>query len=135
MSSLNEKEVKEYLKKHKKNFPLKMTTFMILLNNIKYVVKVATSTWKNIYKLHQPSDFIVHVNDKDDDGDEEKDAEIKDDKIDDVNVDDEEERQKYTRGSLPKIQIIEENDVENIAAIVMSLFPHSLRKDSVQCGS
>ena len=50
-------------------------------------------------------------------------------------MDDEEEEHEATGGSLLEIQSIEENDVENIAAIVMSLFPHSLRKASVQCGS
>ena len=76
---------------------------MILLKEIEYVVKEATKTWKNIYKLHQPSDSIVHVNEKDDGDDKEEDIEIKYDEIDDVNLDDEKEEQEATRGSLPKI--------------------------------
>lgn len=63
---------------------------MIFLKDIEYVVKVATTTWKNIYKLHQPSDFFVHFDNKDDE-DKEENIEIKDDKLDDVNLDDEEE--------------------------------------------
>lgn len=43
---------------------------MILLKDIKYVVKVATTTWKNIYQLHQPNDFDVHVDDNDDEDEE-----------------------------------------------------------------
>lgn len=134
MLSLNEKEVKESLKNNEQKFTLKMNTCMMLLNNIKYVVKVAR-TWKNTYKLHQPSDFIVHVNGKDDDGDEEEDVEIKYDEIDNVNMDDEEEEQEVARGSLPEIQSIEETDVKKIVVEVMASFPHSLRKTLVQSAS
>ena len=59
-----------------------------------------TTTLRNIYGLHKPSDFVVHVDDKDDeDEDAEEEVEIKDDEIDDVNLDDEEE-QEATRGIL-----------------------------------
>ena len=65
---------------------------MILVNDIEHVVKIATTIWKNIYKLHQPSDFVVHVSvidvayDKEEnDNNDEEDIEI-----DDVNLDDEE---------------------------------------------
>ena len=112
-----------------------MNTCMILLSNIEYVVKVAKMTWKNIYKLHQPSDFFIHINEKDDDGDEKENVEIELDEVDDVNLDDEEEEHESTRGSLPKIQSIEENDAEKIATAVMASFPHSLSKASVQSGS
>ena len=53
-----------------------MNTCMILLKDIEYVVKEDTNTWKKMYKLHQPSDFFVHVNDKDDQ-DEEENVQIK----------------------------------------------------------
>ena len=92
MSSLSKKEVKESLKKNEKNFTLKLNGCMILLKDIESMVKVATTTWKNIYQLHQPSNFVVHVDDNDDE-DEEEEVEIKDDEIDDFNLDDEEEEQ------------------------------------------
>ena len=90
MPSLSDKEVKESVKKNEEKITLKFNTCMILMKDIEYVVKAATTTWKKIYNLHQPSDFFVHINYKDDD-DEEKDVEIKDDELDDVNLDDEEE--------------------------------------------
>ena len=65
---------------------------MILIKDIEYDVKARKNTWKIIYKLHQPSDFIVHADKKDGDEDEEEDIEIKDDEIDDVNLDNEEEK-------------------------------------------
>ena len=72
MPNLSKNEIKESLKKNEKNFTLKMNTCMILIKDIKCVVNVATTTWKNIYKLHQPNDFFVHIDDKDDDEDEEE---------------------------------------------------------------
>ena len=90
MPNLSEKEVKESLKKNEEKFTLKFNTCMILLEDIEYVVKTTTTTWKSIYQLHQPSDFVVHVDDKDDE-DEEEEVEIRDDDLDDVNLDDEEE--------------------------------------------
>ena len=61
--------------------------------------------------------------------------ETKDDEVDDVNLDDEEEEQEAARGTLAEIQSIEETDVEKIAVVVMASFPHSLRKALVQSGS
>ena len=78
---------------------------MILIKDIEYVVKEATTTWKNIYRLHQPSDFVVQINDKHED-DEEEHVEIKDDEIDDVNLDDGEE-QEAAGGNILEIQSIE----------------------------
>ena len=105
---------------------------MILVNDIEHVVKIATTTWKNIYKLHQQSDFVIHVSDKeDDDNDDEDDVEIQDD----VNLDDEEKEQEATEKNLPEIQSIEETDPEKIATIVMASFPHSLRKDLIPSSS
>ena len=90
MPNHSKKEIEESLKKNEKKFTLKLNTCMILLKDIEYVVKVTITTWKSIYKLHQPSDFVVHVDNKED-GDEEEDVEIKDDEIDNVNPEDEEE--------------------------------------------
>lgn len=103
MPNLSHKEMKESLKKNVKKFTLKMNTCMILLKDIEYVMKVGTTTWKNIYKLHQPSGFILHVDDKDD----EDDIEIKDDELDYVNLNDEEEEQEATGANLLEIQAIE----------------------------
>ena len=60
------------------------------MKDIESVVKSATATWKNIYQLHQPIDFVVHVDEKVGD-DEEENVETKDDEFDDANLDDEEE--------------------------------------------
>lgn len=75
---------------------------MIFLKDIEYVVKTTTTNWKKIYKMHQPSDFFVHVDDKDD-KDKEDEEGIKDDELDDVNLDDEEEEHEATGGSLLEI--------------------------------
>ena len=53
------------LEENEENFTLKFNTCAILLKDIKYVVKSNTTTWKNIYGLHKPSDYIVKVDDKD----------------------------------------------------------------------
>lgn len=134
MPSLSNKEVKESLKKNEEKFTLKFNTCMILMKYIEYVVKATTTTWKRIYKLYQPSDFIIHVDDKDDE-DEEEDVETKDDEIDDVNLDAEEEVHIATGGSLLEIQGIEETDVEKIVVAVMASFPHSLSTTLVQSSS
>ena len=99
MSSLNEKEVKESLKKNKKKFTLKSNICMILLKDIEYVMKKNTITWRHIYQLHRHRDFVVHIDEKEGEYQEEE-VEIKDDEIDDVNLDDEEEEQEATRGRL-----------------------------------
>ena len=46
---------------------LKLNTYFTLMKDIQHVVKNATNTWINVYNLHQPSDFLVDVNDDDDD--------------------------------------------------------------------
>lgn len=74
MPSLNEKEVKkETLNSNEEKFTLKFNTCLVLMKDIEFVVKYITTTWKNIYNLHQPSDFIFHVSDKDDEDDKEDD--------------------------------------------------------------
>lgn len=96
IQNLNKKEVKESLMKNEEQFTLKFNTCMILLKDIKYVVKETTITCKKIYQLDQPSDFVFHVDDKDDE-DEEENIEIKDSVLDDFNLDNEEEEQEATR--------------------------------------
>ena len=64
MPTLIEKEVKESLNKIEEKFTLKLNTCMILIKYIEYVVKEAKNTWKKIYRLHQPSDFIAQINEK-----------------------------------------------------------------------
>ena len=66
MPSLNNKEVKESLKKNEEKLTLKFNTCLGLMKDIDHVVKNATNTWKNIYLLHKPSDFPINVNDEDD---------------------------------------------------------------------
>ena len=61
------------------------------------MVQSTTTTWKNIYGLHKPSEFFVHVDGKDgEDEDVEEEVEMKDDGINGVNLDDEEEEHEVT---------------------------------------
>ena len=59
------------MKKNEEKITPKFNTCLVLMKDIEYVVKFSIATWKNIYNLHQQSDFIVHVNDKEDEGDKE----------------------------------------------------------------
>ena len=89
MPSMNDKEVKESLKKNEENLTLRFNTWLILMNDTEHVVKNATNTWKNIYVLYKRSDFFVNVSDKDDD-EHEKDKEIDDKEVTHFdNIDDE----------------------------------------------
>lgn len=63
--SLSEKEVKESLKQNEKKLTLKFNTYLILLKDIESVVQSTTITGNNIYGLHKPNDFVVHVDHKD----------------------------------------------------------------------
>ena len=47
-------------------------------------------------------------------------------------MDDEEEEQEATIGSISEIQGIEEIDVEKIVVAIMASFPHYLNRDLVQ---
>ena len=49
MPNLLDKEVKEALKKHEQTLTLKFNAFLILPNDIEFVVKSNTNTWKSIY--------------------------------------------------------------------------------------
>lgn len=65
------------------------------------MVTSTTTTWKNIYGLHKPSDFVVQVDDKDAKKDDvEEEVEIRDDELNDVVLDGEEEEQKCIGGSV-----------------------------------
>ena len=57
------------------------------------MVKIATTTWKNIYKLRQSSGLVVHVSEKyyEDDKEYDENDDEEDIEIEDVNVDDEKE--------------------------------------------
>ena len=100
--SLSDKEVKESLKKNEQKLTPKFNTFLIFLKDIQSVVKSNTTTWKNIYGLHKPSEFLVQVDDKDvEEDDVEEEVEIRDDEIDNVDLDDEEEDQEATLGNIP----------------------------------
>lgn len=72
--SITDTEIKESIKKNEENLTLKFNTCLILIKDIEHVVKNATNTWKNIYRLHKPSDFLVDVKD-DDEEEKEKDEE------------------------------------------------------------
>lgn len=77
MPSLDDKEVKESLNKNEEKLALRFNTCIILLNGIEHVIKNSTNTWKNIYLIHKPSDFVVNISNKDKGDDEqEKDEEI-----------------------------------------------------------
>ena len=91
MSNLDDKEVKECVKKNEEKLTLRFNTCLILLNDIEHIVKNATNTWKIIYVLHKVSDFVVSISDKDDD-EKEKDEEIDDEEVTHFDkIDDEEE--------------------------------------------
>ena len=51
---------------------VRLNTYLVLVKEIGHIVKNATNTWKNIYLLHKPSDFVVSVSDKDEDDDEQE---------------------------------------------------------------
>ena len=128
MPSLNDKEVKESLKKNEEKITLRFNTCLILLNDIEHVVRNATNTWKNIYLLHKPSDFVVSVSEKDGDDDEQKeDEEIDDEEVTHFdNVDDEEEQgQEATKEDVQETKAI---DPTKIAIVVIVSLPHSSRK-------
>ena len=78
---------------------------------------------------------MVHIDDIDgEDEDVEEEVEIRDDEIDAVNLDEEEEREAIG-GILLEIQSIEESDAKKIVDQIMTSFPHSPRKALVQPGS
>lgn len=99
MQNRNKNEVKESLKPNEKNSTLKLNTNVIVLKDVEYVVKEGTTTLKNIYQLHEPNDFVVHFDDKDEE-DEEEDVEIKYDELDNANLDDDEEEHEATGGRI-----------------------------------
>ena len=70
LPNISDAEVKESLKKNEGKLTLKFNTYLNLMKDIEYDVKNATNTWKNVYHLHKPSDFLVDVKDDDDDNDE-----------------------------------------------------------------
>ena len=121
------------MKKNEENFTLNFNTCLIVMKDIESVVKSATTTWKNIYNLHQLGDIFIHVSEKYDENDKKDDVndDKEDVKIEDVNPDDKKEEQEAPRGSLPEIQSIKETDVENIVVAIMASFPHSSRKASL----
>ena len=86
----------------------KFNAFMILSKDIELVVKSNTTTWKNIYGLHKPSEEVVQIDDEKEDI-EKDDEEINDDEIDEVdNVDEEvndeeDEKDQTTSGYLLEI--------------------------------
>ena len=53
MLSLDDKDVKESLKKNEENLTLRFNTCHILLNDIEHVEKNATNPWKNILSSSQ----------------------------------------------------------------------------------
>ena len=82
MPNVTDKEVKEYLKKNEKKLTPKFNTCLILLKDIESMVKSNTTTWKNIYRWHKPSDYVVQVDDKYvEENDVVEEVEIRDDEI------------------------------------------------------
>ena len=60
------------MNKNENKLVVKFNTCTILVNGIEHVVKTTTTTWKDIFNLHQKSDFFVHVNDIDDEDNKEE---------------------------------------------------------------
>ena len=48
MLSLNDKKVKESLKKNEQKLKLRFNTYLVLFNDIEHIVNNSTNTWKNI---------------------------------------------------------------------------------------
>ena len=88
MLSLNDKEVKESLKVNEENLTLWFNTYLILIKDIKHVLRNAKNTWKSIYLLHKQSDFPIQVDDKDEE--EEKDEE-REEEIEKITLNEEKE--------------------------------------------
>ena len=103
MSSLDD-EVKVPLKKNEEKLTLRFNTCLVLLKDSEHVVKNATNTWKNIYVLHKPSDFVFNISDNDEGDDEkENDKEIDNEEVthyDNVNDDEEDQGQEATKEDL-----------------------------------
>ena len=128
MSSLTDKEVKEYLKKNEENLTLRFNTCLVLLKEIQHVVKNATNTLKNVCLLHKTINFVISISDKDDDVNrEEKHEEKYNEEVTHFdNIDDEDEQgQEATKEDA---QDIEETNTVKIIAVVIASLPHSPSK-------
>lgn len=129
MPNLDDKEVKESLKKNEENLTLRFNTCLILLKDIEHVVKNATNISKNVFLLQKLSDFVVSASDKEhDDNELEKDEEIDVEEVthfDNVNDEKEEQGQEATE---EYVHDIEETNLVKIIAEVIASLPHSPRK-------
>ena len=54
-------DVNKPLKENEDKMTLRFNTYLILMKDIEYFVKSATTTWKNIYHLHKPREYPVEV--------------------------------------------------------------------------
>ena len=63
MQTLTNVEVNKALKENEGKMTLKFNTCLILIKNIESIVKSATTTWKNIYQLHELSTETVIIKD------------------------------------------------------------------------
>ena len=69
MPNLSYKEVNEALKKHEQTLTPKLNAFLIMSNNIEYVVQSNKNAWKKIYGLNvlKATKVAIQINDVNDD--------------------------------------------------------------------
>ena len=97
------------------------------MKDFENVVKNATNTWKNVYLLHKPSNFLLSISDKDDKDDQEKDEEGNDEEIINFDTIDDEEEQEQ-EATEEGTEDDEETDPVKIAATIIASLPYSPRK-------
>ena len=59
LPNMKDAEINKSLKDNEDKMTPKFNTCLILMKDIEYVVRNATSTWKNIYHLHKPSEHPI----------------------------------------------------------------------------
>ena len=107
MPNMKNTKFNKELKENEDKMTLRFKKCLILIKNLELVVKGATTTWKNIYNLHELSTETIIIKDIEDDSDEqEEEAITKTIQLDSVDVE-EEEKEEATKGAK---QVEEEDD-------------------------
>ena len=81
MPTLKNAEVNKVLKENEGKMTLSFNTFLILIKNVEFFIKSATTTLKKIYQIHELSVETIIIKDIEDDSDEGKDDEAVIEKI------------------------------------------------------
>ena len=72
MPNMKNAEINKALKENEEKMTLRFNTCLILIKNVELFVKGATTTWKNLYNLHEPSTETIIIKDIEDDSDEQE---------------------------------------------------------------